>query len=155
MPLLPDKLKEELQRGMDQKFSGFDKFPENALQAADLWANAVFEYSKGVIQPSTTASTAKSAMQATLLGAVLPGAWAAIFPTALTSYAATLGLGMAGYTSVPPVFTPAEFQPVWAIGFAGGTSEAVIDALVQVIDTKFKTGVWTLIAPPNTTGPWS
>lgn len=99
-----------------------------------------------------------SAAQATLAGA-LASAFAApnaipAMESAFAAFAVTVGVGMAPtFAAVPPA------APVGFAGQFGGpppaTHAAAASAIASLIDTWMRTGISTLVAPPNTPTPWT
>lgn len=129
--------------------------PATTAQCAQAWADAMQAYAAAIIPASTTVSAAASALSSSLVGAFNAPLAAPGMEVAFTSFAATVGAGMAaaGFAPVPPV-TPVGFVTL----FAGPKPATHADAAQQIgsqIDTWMKTGVATLIAPPNTPTPWT
>jgi hypothetical protein len=118
---------------------------------AAAWADAMKAYASDVVPPSTTVEAAA----ATLEGA-LPAAFKgapATMETAFAAFALTVAGGMA------PTFT--GVPPAGPVGFAALLAAVVTDrsaaaaAFAAKIDTWFRTGTATLVAPPNTVSTWS
>lgn len=130
---------------MDPNDPLFQGYPENSTLAIQNFANAINNYAKFVV-PVTTPVSQQLGVQAFITTmtsiTIQPGpTFQSLFPTALTMYATQLGLGMApAFTGSPPV-TPLQLDPVWEIGLNGGTTQAVITALVPLIDAWFRTGI--------------
>jgi len=73
--------------------------------------------------------------------------------SAFSAFAAAVGLGMAGYAPTPPA-GPVGFAPYFA-GADATTHAQAASEIAALIDPWMKTGIATLIAPPNTVVPWS
>lgn len=147
MALNKNSLKTEIQTFADTEYSGFDKFPESELDAAQAFADALKIYATSIVPASTTVSAASSAM-ISALGTLSISE----FQSALTTFASTVGGGMApAYTATPPS-TTIDFSTVTSKD--GENAEDSINELVNVIDTWMKTGT----ATPSAGGspiPWS
>lgn len=148
MPLGPSTLAQQLS-------SIAENPPPSSAACGQAWANAVGAYAASVVPPSTTVSAATSTLAGALAGAFASPAAAPGMETAFLSFATTLGLGMAGagFTGAPPV-APVGFAPQFA-GPKPLTHDAAAQTLATLIDTWMKTGIATLIAPPNTPQPWT
>jgi len=72
---------------------------------------------------------------------------------AFAAFAVTLGGGMAGHAPVPPP-GPVGFAGIFAQP-QSATHATAATAVASAIDTWLRTGIGTLIAPPNTAIPWS
>lgn len=148
MPLVAATLKTALE-------SCFASPPPGASGCAQAWADAMGSYAGAVVPPSTTISAAKSTLQAALTAAFSAPNAAPAMESAFTSFAATVGLGMAGagFAATPPP------GPVGlAVLFSGPKPPTHSAAALQIssaIDTWMRTGIATLIAPPNTPQPWA
>lgn len=154
MALVKETLKIELQKIFDQEFSGFLKFPESLVEAADKWSSAILKYSSTIVPPSTTGSVAKLAMQSKL-ETIHGSNGAIVFPQSIMAFATELSIGMLPtYTGTPPP-VPLVMDPIWDIGLSGGSSEQIAGELADLIDAWFKTGIAILVAPPNTPIIWS
>jgi hypothetical protein len=73
--------------------------------------------------------------------------------SAFAAFAVTVGGGMVGFTPTPPA-APVGF----ASQFGGPKPATAADAASQIaslIDTWMRSGIGTLIAPPNTPTPWT
>jgi hypothetical protein len=73
--------------------------------------------------------------------------------TGFAAFAAAVGLGMAGYTPVPPA-APVGFATQFA-GPKPETHAAAAQEIASLINDWLTTGSATLIAPPFTVVPWS
>lgn len=73
--------------------------------------------------------------------------------SAFATFAVTVGGGMAGYAPTPPP-SPVGFASQFG-GPKPETAAAAASAIASLIDTWMKTGLSTLIAPPNTVVPWT
>jgi hypothetical protein len=120
---------------------------------AQGWSDAVQAYAGSVVPASTTVAAAAAALTAALTSAFAAPAAAPGMETAFAAFAASVGLGMAGFTPIPPP-APVGF----AVQFAGPkpqTHHDAAEAIGDLINTWMTTGTATLIAPPNTVVPWS
>lgn len=125
----------------------------SAAGCAQQWATAMSNYASGVIPASTTVSAAAAALVAPLTAAFSSPAAAPAMEIAFATFATSVGLGMVGYTPVPPA-SPVGF----ADQFSGPHPLTHADAAQQIagiIHSWMTTGSATLIAPPNTVVPWS
>jgi hypothetical protein len=73
--------------------------------------------------------------------------------SAFASFGATVGLGMAGFVPTPPA-GPVGFASQFS-GPKPATAQAAATAIAAIIDAWMRTGLSTLIAPPNTAVPWT
>lgn len=139
-------------------------FPTTSIDpavVADLWRAACAAYAAGIVPPSTTVAAASTALAATLTGVFSTGgtgpAKAAAMEAAFLAWATAIGLGML------PAF--ASTPPAGLIGFAAEfakppdqwlTTYALAAAFwSSAIDVWMKTGIATLVAPPNTPQLWA
>ena len=127
--------------------------PATIAQCAQAWADATSSYASAIVPPSTTVAAAGATLSTALAAAfALPSA-AAAMDAAFLAFATAVGLGMAGYTPVPP---PAPLGVAAQIaGPKPTTHAAAATAFATLIDTWMRTGTATLIAPPFTVLPWS
>jgi hypothetical protein len=136
MPLDPDTAKTTLG-------AMFAAPPATEAAAAAEWANALEDLTTGIVPPSTTVAAAKVTFQAALVGFGLPGAAAAVLEAALVTFAATVGDGMsATHTDTPPI------APVGLLFPTESDAQNAADAIIDILDTWFKTGT----ATPNAGG---
>lgn len=163
MPLLPSALTTTPglpgARGRD--------YPNSTAACAVEWARAVGEYARGVVPVVLPAvsTPAEHVLAVALLEAfILTNTSAADLVRDLVAdrleqafrvYATTLGEGMktAGYQAVPPPGL-VGFRSLLAPPYPDTREEAVLKVAAK-IDTWFRTGAATLLAPPYTTVPWS
>lgn len=141
--------------------AGANTAAPSGAAAAQLWATAVGAWAVGIVPPSTGVAAAQTALQATLAGlfgtprstpaeiSTLAGA----LESAHLTFATAVGLGMAGYTPVPPP-GPIGFLAILTASPRDSSQEAA-DAIADALDAWMRTGTATLIAPPNTVTPWS
>lgn len=141
--------------------AGANTAAPSGAAAAQLWATAVGAWAAGIVPASVGVAAAQSALQATLAGlfgtprstageiATLAGA----LESAHVAFATAVGLGMAGYTPVPPP-GPIGFLAILTAGPRDSSQEAA-DEIADALDAWMRTGTATLIAPPNTVTPWS
>ena len=132
--------------------SGF----ENIASAASAWGDAMSGYAAAVVPASTLVATATTALKAALASAfsnTVAATTAAAMEAAFTSFATTVGTGMA------PAFVATP--PPGSVGFATlftppfpTTHAAAASATASAIDTWMRTGT----ATPSGGGspvPWS
>jgi len=146
MPLALPALTSQLQ-------SLFASPPATRLACARAWADACTAHAIGIVPPSTTVTTAGDALAAALTTAFDSPNAAPAMESAFAQFAAAVGLGMAGFVPVPPP-GPVGFDPQ----FAGPKPATHADAAQQIgarIDAWLRTGISTMLAPPNTPIPWS
>lgn len=148
MPLSLSTLQDALE-------SEFANPPSTSAQCAQAWADAMQSYASGIVPPSTSVSTAAGTLASALTAAFSSPAAAPLMETAFAAFAATVGAGMAaaGFTGTPPP-GPVGFAPQF-LAAKPPTHAAAAATYASLIDTWMKTGVATLIAPPNTPQPWS
>lgn len=146
MPLAPPALQSALE-------SLFAEPPPGAPACADAWAAALLDYAAGVVPPSTTVGVAADALAAALAAAFATPAAVPAVDAAFAAYAAQVGLGMApAYVAVPP---PVPLGIVSLLAAPSPSHAAAAAAFATLIDTWFRTGTATLVAPPFTVVPWS
>jgi len=111
-------------------------------------------YSAGVVPPSTTVTAAGDALSSALVTAFEAPSAAPAMEVAFSQFAVSVGLGMAPtYAAVPPA-APVGFGPQFA-GPKPETHADAAEAIGSLIDLWMRTGVSTLVAPPNTPQPWT
>lgn len=120
---------------------------------AQAWADAVTDWAGNISPPSPAVPGASAALASSLARAfaapdAIPG-----MEAAFAAFAVTVGGGMAGFAPTPPA-GPVGFATQFA-GVKPATSSAAASALASLIDDWMKTGIATLIAPPNTPVPWT
>jgi hypothetical protein len=133
--------------------SVFAEPPDDAAGCANGWVSAVESWAGAIIPASTTVSAAVSTLNGALASAFSAPDAASPMESAFAAFAVTVGAGMVGYTPTPPAG-----QVGFASQFAGAKPTTAADAANQIaslIDTWMKTGLSTLIAPPNTPTPWT
>jgi hypothetical protein len=96
---------------------------------------------------------AAAALQSSLASAFGTTDCAPAMESAFAAFAVTVGGGMAGYVPTPPP-APVGFASQFA-GPKPATHASAASAIASLIDTWMKTGLSTLVAPPNTIVPWS
>jgi len=140
MPLALPALKQGLER----------TFAEPAATAplcAQGWADAVSVYAAKIVPPSTTVTTATSALSNALGTAfqtldAVPG-----MEAAFKTFGAAVGLGMAGFAPVPPA-GPVGFASL----FSGAQPTTHAEAAARIgdaIHAWLTTGTSTLLTPPG------
>lgn len=140
MPLIAPTLKLELQKIFDQESPNFEGFPDSLEGAAQRWAEAFDIYAKEVIPFSTTNEAAKSAFISTFMGINFSNGRIQ-FPLCFVAYATALAPGMLpAFAGTPPIGIPV-FDPIYAVGMSGGTSEQCIDMMVNILDIWMRTGI--------------
>jgi hypothetical protein len=132
--------------------STFADPPADAAGCAQGWADAVQSWASGIVPPSTAVSAAASALAGSLASAFSNTDAASAMESAFATFAAAVGLGMAGHTPIPPA-APVGFAQQFESKPA--THAEAAQAIGGIIDAWMKTGTATLIAPPNTVIPWS
>ncbi len=131
----------------------FSNPPPSAGGCAQQWASAVQSWCVGIIPASAAVSGAVSTLQGALASAFAAPDCAPALESAFAAFAVTVGGGMAGYVPTPPP-APVGFAAQFGGPKPATASEAASD-IASLIDTWMKTGIGTLIAPPNTPQPWS
>jgi hypothetical protein len=124
-------------------------------QAAQAWADAVQAWAVGIIPPSTTVTAACATLSTSLASIFAVHATPYAGPAmdaAFAAFALTVGGGMAGYVPVPPV-APLGLSSPFATNQPDHATAAT--AVAALVDAWMRTGVSTLVAPPNTPVPWS
>ena len=112
-------------------------------------------YTSSIVPPSTTVAAAQGTLQTALASAFAAPNAAPAMESAFTTFATSVGLGMAGagFASTPPP-GPVGFATL----FSGPKPETHSAAALQIsnaIDAWMRTGIATLVAPPNTPQPWA
>lgn len=133
--------------------STFSDPPGGYNACAQAWADAVQSWCSSIVPPSATVASAAATLATALASAfsspnAVPG-----IESAFSAFAAAVGLGMAGYAPTPPAGTVG-----FASYFAGAdatTHAQAASELAALIDPWMKTGLSTLLVPPNTVVPWS
>jgi hypothetical protein len=133
--------------------SCFSNPPPSAGACASQWASAVQSWAAGIVPASTTVSAAVSTLEGALAAAFATPNCAPALESAFAAFAVTVGGGMVGYAPTPPP-APVGFAPQFA-GAKPPTAGAAASAIAGLIEPWMKTGIGTLIAPPNTPQPWS
>lgn len=141
--------------------AGLNTDSPDAATTAATWAAAVGDWAAAIVPPSTTVAAAQSALQATLAGLFATArsepaevtSLAASLESAHMTFATTVGGGMAGYTPVPPTGL-VGFEDILKADPRDSSQDAA-DEIADALDAWMKTGVSTLVAPPNTVVNWS
>ena len=120
---------------------------------AQGWANAMVSYASPIVLASTAVSAAGTALAGALAAAFATPSAIPGMESAFHAFAASVGLGMVGFAPVPPA-GPVGFAGQFA-GPKPTTHGAAAQSVASLIDSWMRTGVSTLIAPPNTVVPWS
>lgn len=141
-----------LQSGLQ---SAFASPGATAAECGQAWANAVQAHFAAVIPASTSVAAAASTLAGALGSAFAAPDAAPAMESAFTTFAATVGLGMAaaGFAAVPPP-GPVGFGPQFAGPKPASHADAAT-AIASLIDSWARTGTATMVAPPNTLVPWS
>lgn len=147
--------KEELQKFMDRNYLNYGgdaaDNQESADNAVEGWANALFEAAKNITPSSTTTSVAKDTFASSASGMESDPS-GAVFQSACSSFASTLGGGMAGYTAVPP---SSMLDPSLPSGHPGEEdAEQAADFMATKLQSWLSMGTATNIAT-GVTIPWS
>lgn len=127
--------------------------PPDAASCANAWANAVDSWSASIIPASTAVSSACSTLAAALTSAFGAPDAAPAMESAFAAFAVTVGGGMAGYVPTPPP-APVGFASQFS-GPKPATAADAASAIATLIDTWMRSGLSTLVAPPNTPVPWT
>lgn len=139
MPLVSDIMKTEFRKISDKSYSLFEGFPETMPDVASRWAKAVYNYANPVIPASTSGVLAKDAFEIIMLGLAY-GSASITFQSAFTAFASALVVGMLPTFVATPPPVPIVLDPVFAAGFAGGSSEECANIFASIVNTWFKTG---------------
>ena len=133
--------------------SFFGAAPDTYEACGVAWANAIGTYAASITPPSTTVTAAQAALGSDLGSAFGETSAIAGMESALATFAASVGAGMAGYVATPPP-APVGFL----VAFSDpppSTHDEAADELASLIDTWMRTGLATLATPPGTVIPWS
>ena len=157
MSLNPQILKTEIRKFTDPNFAQFASWPENIMDSARRFANAIGLYASTVIPPSTTVEAAKVAfigIFVNIVGEPVENG-PILLPQAFQSFCVALGGGMApAFVAVPPIWTGNEFRSLQILGEGGASAEQCADLFANIVDVKFRSGTAT-----NTSSgvvvPWS
>jgi hypothetical protein len=133
----------------------------NGNVVAQVWAAAVGAWAVGIIPPSAAVAAAQTALQSTLEGLFStprsqPAEVAALanaMNAAHLVFATTVGTGMVGFVPVPPV-SPLNFAAILQAS-PRDDSQLAANEIANMLDAWMRTGISTMIAPPNTPVPWS
>jgi hypothetical protein len=133
--------------------STFASPPADAAGCAAQWADAAEAWASSLVPASTTVTSAAAVLEGQLASAfgspnAIPG-----MESAFAAFGVAVGLGMAGFTPVPPA-GPVGFASIFG-GPAPETHAQAASAVAGALDAWMKTGSATLIAPPFTVVPWS
>jgi hypothetical protein len=127
--------------------------PPAAAGCAQAWANALGSYAAGIVPPSTTVTAAAAGLISPLQSAFASPSAASAFDAALATFATTVGAGMVPtFTGTPP---PAPLNVASLMSTTRETHAQAASDFSSLIDLWMKTGIATLVAPPNTTQPWA
>lgn len=130
-------------------------YPSTVAAAAQEWASAVQAYAAGILPASTTVSAAATALEAALALAFTSSNCAALMDAAFQQFALTVASGQVPtHTGVPPP-APVGFATVFAQQPPPSSRAAGVARVAAKIDAWMRTGIGTLILPPNTAVPWS
>jgi hypothetical protein len=146
MPLVLSALSSGLQ-------SVFANPPATAAACANGWASAVSSWASAIIPASTTVSSAVSTLRGALASAFASPNDASALESAFAAFAVAVGGGMVGYVPTTPP-APVGFATQFS-GPKPATAAAAASAIASLIDAWMRTGIGTLVAPPNTPVPWS
>jgi hypothetical protein len=133
-----------LKQGLEQTFA---EPAGTAPLCAQGWADAVSAYASDIVPPSTTVTAATAALSSALGTAFLAPNAVPGMEAAFTTFGAAVGLGMAGFTPVPPA-GPVGFASLFSA--AQPTTHAEAAARIgAAIHAWLTTGTSTLVAPPG------
>jgi len=157
MPLVPATLQTNLSKIIDPPDPNLH--PDTTQLAITNFANAINGYASLVFPLSVGATPGVQAFISTMSPLNAPPTqppsttFMILFPQAMLAYATALGVGMApAFASTPPV-SPLNLDSVWQIGLNNGTAQAVVSAMVPIIDTWFRTGI-AINSVSGVTTPW-
>jgi len=137
--LYRDILTYEIRRITDPTFDSFDGFPEGSIEAAERWSEVFTKYAVGIVPPSSTILLAREKMRMRLLS-VKFSSDVRIMEKAVEEFAAELAKGMSPiFKGVPPT-AYLNYLPAYSIGFAGGSSKDVAEAIAKKTHEWFVTG---------------
>jgi len=139
-----------LQSGLESVFSNP---PGTYAEAAQGWADAAQSWATGITPPSTTVAAAAATLSSQLAAAFEQQDAIASMESAFSAFALTVGGGMAGFVPTPPP-APVGFQQQFSSPHPE-THAAAAQAIAGIIDAWMRTGIATMVAPPNTPVPWS
>jgi hypothetical protein len=146
MPLNPPGLESDLE-------ALFRQPPPTAAACAQAWADAIVDYTTGVIPASTTVSGGKATLTSSLQAAFSSPDAAPGVDAAVLAFATTVAGGMAPtFTGTPP---SAPLGIMSLLLLKRETHAEAAAAFASHIDTWMKTGTATLVAPPNTVVTWT
>lgn len=120
--------------------------PASRSACAQSWADAMQSYTTAIVPVSTAVSAAAATLKTSLEAAFATGSATVAVDAAFQAFAATVGIGMVGFTATPPPSPPgfvahiATIQPSHA---------AAATAWSGWIDTWMRTGT----AVPSGGGP--
>lgn len=123
------------------------------VSCAQAWANAMVSYASPIVPASTTVQAAGTALAGSLASAFAAPSAIPGMESAFSAFAASVGLGMVGFAPAPPP-APVGFAQQFS-GPKPATHSAAAQAIAGLIDAWMRTGLSTLLAPPNTVVPWS
>lgn len=131
----------------------FAEPPPTAGACAQAWGDALGEYSAAIVPPSPAVAAAASTFAAALAAAfATPNAPPAV-EAAFVTFAASVGAGMLpAFAAVPP---PGALGIANLLLAPAPTHAAAAAAFATLIDTWFRTGTASLVAPPNTVVNWT
>jgi hypothetical protein len=128
--------------------------PADAASCGQQWGAAMKDYAASLVPLSTTIESAAATLGGALGGAFANASAIGGLEAAFSAFGVAVALGQA------PAF--AGIPPAGLVGFAaqfGGpapeTHGAAASAIAGRIDAWMKTGSATLVAPPNTSTPWT
>jgi hypothetical protein len=110
-------------------------------------------YASAIVPASAAVPAAGSALASSLASAFQTDNAAPAMESAFAQFAATVGLGMAGFIPTPPA-GPVGF----ADQFGGPKPSTHAEAAQQIgarVDAWMRTGFATLASPPGTVIPWT
>jgi len=139
--LNPIGLKSEFQKMGDPLSSLFEGFPSTFEESIERLGYCFTVYCQDVIPISTSVSIAITAFKNRLLQLSLNMMnGRTVFPDALNILLTTLGSGMLNTNIVvvtPIFFTEVDFDPLWNLGFSGGSADACLSLFVSIVHNKF------------------
>lgn len=131
----------------------FGSAPSTYEGCGQAWADAVGAYAASITPPSTSVQAAATSLAQGLGAAFALPSGTAAMESAFASFAAAVGLGMAGYVPTPPP-GPVGFLAAFSQAIPK-THEEAADRMAGLIHGWMTTGLATLAVPPGTVVPWS
>ena len=138
-----NQFSDNIRKITDKEYGAFEGFPQDAIEAAERWADVLVKFTQNISPPSINHEAARGVFISIYqnISSDPPNA-SIIIPQAYMAFAVSLGLGMVGYVATPPP-VPISFLPIIPAGIAGATAEVQSDAMAAIIKAWFLTGTAT------------